>query len=96
MSRNLADFVGFFLPGESVNPAHDPGEQGKCLVCCKSLALTGAVMRIGGLIARDGKTYFFRAHKACWARLGDQERTEYEKSLTEHEVVITPPPAVPT
>ncbi len=95
MPSVLSEYVGYYQGRSDSAPVYDPGPHSKCPVCAKRIMVGSVSMQVGGLTARDGsgRVYFFRTHKACWARLNDSERTEYEKSLTEHPVDL-PVPAV--
>lgn len=94
MSRDLSKFIGYFGPDDKVTPVHDPGVLTDCLVCCKPLK--DPKMQIGGIDRRSDKnSYFFRAHKACWARLNDLERADYIRSITDHDLTIVLPSEQP-
>ncbi len=95
MPSVLSEYVGYYQGRSDAAPAYDPGPHSRCLVCSKRIMATSISMQVGGLIAKDGsgRQFFFRTHKACWARLNDVERDEYETSLTSRPVEL-PVPAV--
>jgi hypothetical protein len=96
MPSVLSEYVGYYQGRSDAAPVYDPGPHSRCLVCSKRLLVSSVAMQVGGLVAKDGsgRHYFFRAHKACWARLNDIERTEYEQSLTDRPVDLPVPVAV--
>lgn len=94
MTSNLADYIGFYQGRDDSAPAYEPpGPHHRCLVCTKPILAGSIGMQVGGLVAKDGsgRVYFFRAHKACWARLNDTERSEYERSITDKPVHLPVP-----
>jgi hypothetical protein len=60
-------------------PTHDPGLSGTCPACGATLGRpvrTICLMPVGG-----SRSYFFRAHRACWDGLDAGEQSAIESSL---------------
>lgn len=74
-----ADVFGYF-DGIGDVPAHDPGMGGKCPVC--ALVLERPVKTISLMpVERNGRSYFFRVHKACWESASEDDKSAIESSL---------------
>ena len=72
------DIFGWF-DNTSDTPAHDPGMNGLCPVCSKTLERP--VKTISLMLDGDDKSYFFRVHKQCWEGLSEHEKWLIESSL---------------
>jgi len=82
------DIYGWFDHPKQTTPAHDPGPQGLCPVCCHPTGRHGIdnPLKTISLAVEDPKrrnrSYFFRAHKNCWGMA-----TQHEKALIESAVI---------
>lgn len=73
------DVFGYF-EGLGDVPVHDPGMEGKCPVCGKTLSRPVKTISLMP-VARNGRSYFFRAHKSCWESATDEDKSHIESSL---------------
>ncbi|MBW4469280.1 MAG: hypothetical protein KME45_03350 [Stenomitos rutilans HA7619-LM2] len=73
-------YFGYFDRPNQDAPTYDPGMAGgKCLLCGNPLARpvkTISLMRDG-----DSRSYFYRAHKACYEGADAATITQYESAL---------------
>lgn len=73
-------FLGYFSDASQTKPEFDPVIEGTpCPVCLRPLArpvVTVSLMGVG-----SSKSYFFRAHKACWNETPDAEKERIEHSI---------------
>lgn len=74
------DIFGWFDDADQTTPAHDPGLETICPVCAKTLSRPLKTISLMLMGAKD-RSYFFRAHKACWDGLSEEEQSDYEGSL---------------
>jgi hypothetical protein len=73
------DIFGWFESPYQEKPAHDPGLDVPCPFCLKKLERP--VMSISLLREGDGRSYFYRAHKACYSTATIHECKQIEESL---------------
>ena len=88
------DIFGYYDSASQTVPAHDPGPQGLCPVCChpvgrhtddnplKAISLTVVDKR-----HRD-RSFFFRAHALCWKRTTPHEQNMIESSVIDEHVSL--------
>jgi hypothetical protein len=77
--------LGYFDSAEQERPTFDPGPDVPCVICYKPLSaplMTLSAMKPGG-----SRSYFYRAHKACYRGLSEREVEALEWSM------LTPPAA---
>lgn len=87
------DIFGYYDDPAQDKPAHDPGPEGLCPVCCcpigKHHATTNPVKTIS-LMAHDPnhrtRSFFFRAHKNCWNTTTPHNRMLIESSVIDEHV----------
>ena len=60
--------------------AYDPGKDCPCIVCMVPLAPPMVSISLMADGVRD-KSFFFRAHKACWDGLTEDEQGRFESSV---------------
>lgn len=79
MKNPRLDVFGYFESWEQEIPAHDPGMNGMCLICGKTLeqpVKTISLMKRG-----DARSYFYRAHKGCYVNTSPEDISDLESSL---------------
>ena len=77
--------LGYFDSPEQVIPAHDPGLEVDCLVCCKTLSKPMVTVSLMLNFPRN-RSVFFRAHKMCWDGLSEKEQADYEGGIIDKEI----------
>lgn len=76
----MASFVGYFTGADQTAPAYDPGMSALCPICLRQLERP--VVTISLMLQRGARrSYFFRAHKACWDGASPAEQAEIESSI---------------
>lgn len=76
----MADIFGYFDAACQVKPAHDPGLTAPCPFCTGPVGDTG-IKTISLMKPGDGRSYFYRAHKACFDEADDEEVQHVESLL---------------
>jgi hypothetical protein len=71
--------IGYFTEAAQTEPVFDPGLEVDCPVC--KARLIEPVKTISLMWVDGDRSYFFRAHKACWERLTPEEQGFYEGAV---------------
>jgi len=86
------DVIGYYDDPTQDTPAHDPGPEGLCPVCCHQVGKhsTDNPLKTISLAAYDLKhrtrSYFLRAHKNCWEHVSEDERNKIESSVIDEHI----------
>lgn len=84
----MSSFVGYFdHPAEP--PIYDPPLDSPCVVC--GVVMLGNRITISLAPVGGRRSYFFRAHKACWESLSEEDQAQFESSIIDEP----PTPAGP-
>jgi hypothetical protein len=78
--------LGYFDSPEQTTPAYDPGwNETPCLVCMRPLGGPDQIRTTSVMLydRSDGRSWFYRVHRACDDRLTDDERGRIEVSAFE-------------
>jgi hypothetical protein len=78
-----SDVFGYFDDPYSSIPGHDPGMDGKCAACGRTLSRPVATISIARW--KGDRSYFFRAHKTCWESLSEEEQGLIESIAIDHQ-----------
>ncbi len=90
------DVFGWFDSPEQTTPAHDPGPQGLCPVCCHPAGKHGInnPIKTISIAVEDPKlrnrSYFFRTHKNCWGTATPHEKTLIESAVIDRKCATKP------
>jgi hypothetical protein len=79
--------LGYYDRADQTEPTYNPPKDAPCVICYKPLCAplkTISLLKPGG-----SRSYFYRAHKACYEGLGDDEIGDLEWSM------LNPPAATP-
>ena len=77
---------GYFDSAEQSEPAYDPGLETLCPCCLSPVGDGSGITTISLLAEEDVRSFFFRAHKGCWQRASDEEKSVIESSLIDSRV----------
>ena len=69
---------GYFERPEQTTPTFDPGPSALCPFCLRALAMP--VKTISLMKPGDARSYFYRAHKACYETADDRAIAEIESA----------------
>jgi hypothetical protein len=82
--------LGYYDSAEQTEATFNPGLNVPCVVCYKPLCAplkTISLMKPG-----SGRSYFYRAHKACYEGLSEQEMGDLEWSMLNPPARSAPEP----
>lgn len=93
MKKVRKEYFGWFDNPSQETPTHDPGvENGLCPICCKKLTRplkTISVLDFGqdemGVFLGE-RSYFYRAHKACYDSCSEEEIADIDVSVFEDKL----------
>jgi len=81
------DIFGYYDEPTQTKPAHDPGPDGLCPVCCSLVgkhSIDNPVKTISLAVEdlkRRTRSFFFRTHRNCWDSTSPHNRMLIESSV---------------
>lgn len=75
----MNSIYGYFDDPAQVEPAYDPGLDADCPAC--NLPLSRPMVATSLMVPGDSRSYFWRAHKACYESLTPEQVTDIDSVL---------------
>lgn len=72
---------GYFSSPDQSEPEYDPGTHVDCPICHHPLSR--AIVTISLMAKGDSRSYFYRVHKVCYARLDEQQKTDLDSLIVD-------------
>lgn len=70
---------GYFSTASQDDPEYDPGFDVHCPICGRRLSFP--VNTISLMAENDSRSYFYRVHQGCYARLTDEQITALDSQI---------------
>lgn len=74
---------GWFDAADQETPTFDPGLTVPCPLCGVALSERERITESFLVLARRERSYFFRAHRACWNAATDEQRWAVESAAVD-------------
>lgn len=71
--------IGYYDDPSQATPTYNPGLNVPCVICFKPLS--APMKTISLMMPGDHRSYFYRAHKACYEALPEAEIADLEWSM---------------
>lgn len=80
------NIMGYFDDPKQTTPAFDPGLDVACPICLGTLSTP--LVTISLMVPGDDRSFFYRAHRACWDSTTSEEQSHLEGTLVDARAAL--------